>query len=257
MKRVLLSLFILSMSLLSFAQEQELEQVHEREPNLRWSFSPQVGTDIGVTLPYPMSAINGIFNPYPDILPSLGARTSFRFKQGWILGAEVTYKTVSMTANARVENQMMLSNDNTPQYFSGTAFLSSSFSQLEVPLYVKYMIGKKGTHRVLLGGYWSYILDGMFTTEARKGYIGSEPDSADNIIDPSNPILMDFSSSLGNWDAGIVVGYELGINEKLNMGIRIMTGLRDIFGGSTPFEYKMIHLRGTIVVSYNIFETNR
>lgn len=226
------------------------------EPALRWSFSPQVGTDLGVTLPYPMKAINGVFNPYPEILPSLGARTTFRFKRGWVFAAELTYKTVAMTANARVENQMMLSNNETPQYFSGTAFLNSRFSQLEIPLYAKYLIGKRGIHRVLIGGYWSYILDGLFTTEARKGYIGSQPDSADDIIDPSNPILMDFSSSLGSWDAGVLVGYELGINERLNMGLRIMTGMRDIFGGRTPFEYKMIHLRGTIVVSYNIFVTS-
>ena len=251
MKRVFVFITLLFSLTPLFSQE-------EHEPSLRWSFSPQVGTDLGVTLPYPMSAIGGIFNPYPDILPSLGARTSFRFKQGWVLGAEVTYKTVSMTANARVENQMMLSgNGDTKQYFSGTAFLSSSFTQLEVPLYVKYMIGKKGIHRALLGVYWSYILEGRFSTEARKGYIGSEPDRADNIVDPDYPILMDFSQALGDWDAGILIGYELGINERLNMGIRVMTGLRDIFGGSTPFEYSMIHLRGTIVVSYNIFETKR
>ena len=251
MKRVsVLIIFLFSLTPL-FSRE-------EGEPPLRWSFSPQVGTDLGVTLPYPMSAIGGVFNPYPDILPSLGARTSFSFKHGWVLGAEVTYKTVSMTANARVENQMMLSGSgNAKQYFSGTAFLRSSFTQLEVPLYVKYMIGERGIHRVLLGGYWSYMLEGKFSTEARKGYIGSEPDRVDNIVDPAYPILMDFSKSLGDWDAGILVGFELGINERLNMGIRVMTGLRDIFGGSTPFEYSMIHLRGTIVVRYNIFETKR
>lgn len=251
MKRatILLSLIMFVSSL--FAQEK-------KEPLLRWSISPQLGADMGVTLPFPMSALNGVFNPYPEILPSLGARTTFRFQQGWVLGAEVIYKTVAMTANARVENQMMSSGDNNgKQYFSGTAFLNSRFTQIEVPLYLKYMIGTKRANRVLLGGYWSYILEGTYTTEARKGYIGSEPDRADDLVDPAHPILIDFSKSLGDWDAGFVVGYEYGISERLNLGLRIMAGMRDVFGRNTPFEYKMIHLKGSIIVSYHIFETRK
>ena len=76
MKRVLLALLFTCCSIFISAQEIGDSRI-TKEPSLRWSFSPQVGTDIGVTLPYPMSAINGVFNPYPDILPSLGARTSF------------------------------------------------------------------------------------------------------------------------------------------------------------------------------------
>jgi hypothetical protein len=34
-----------------------------------------------------------------------------------------------------------------------------------------------------------------------------------------------------------------------------MTGVKDIFRNESPFENSMIHLRGTLVVSYNIFET--
>ncbi|PKP43236.1 MAG: PorT family protein [Bacteroidetes bacterium HGW-Bacteroidetes-10] len=243
-------LFILAAAFLSntlFAQQ---------EPVVRWSFAPQVGTDIGVTLPYPISKIEGSFNPYPDILPSLGARTTFRFRDGWTFAAEVTYKTVAMTADARVENQKMRGGaDGSDQYFTGTAFMESSFTQLEVPLYLKYMFGKSRSHRVLIGGYYSYILDAKFVSEARKGFIGAAPDNADDLITPDNPRRMDFSGDLSGWDIGVLVGYELGINSKLNMGIRVMTGVKDIFRNESPFENSMIHLRGTLVVSYNIFET--
>lgn len=228
----------------------------QQEPVVRWSFAPQVGTDIGVTLPYPISKIEGSFNPYPDILPSLGARTTFRFREGWTFAAEVTYKTVAMTADARVTNQRMRGGEGgTDQYFTGTAFMESSFTQLEVPLYLKYMFGKSRIHRVIIGGYYSYMLDAKFVSEARKGFIGAAPDNADDLITPDNPRRMDFSQDLSGWDIGVVIGYELGINSKLNMGVRVMTGVKDIFRGESPFESSMIHLRGTLVVSYNIFET--
>lgn len=227
----------------------------QKESPFIWSFAAQVGTDIGAPTPFPLNTIGGDYNPYPKVLPSLGARSAFRFRDGWSFAAEVTYKTIAMTADARVENQRMKGDaSNADQYFTGTAFMESSVTQLEIPLYAKYMVGKSRKHRVCIGGYYSYILDASFISEARKGFVGAAPDSPDDVITPANPRTMDFSGSLSNWDAGILLGYEIGINSQLNLGIRVMAGVKDIFIIDSPFDYKMIPLRGTFVISYDLFE---
>ncbi|NTU95553.1 MAG: PorT family protein [Bacteroidales bacterium] len=227
----------------------------QKESPFIWSFAPQVGTDIGAPVPYPFSSMGGDYNPYPKILPSIGARTTFKFRAGWTFAAELTYKTVAMTADARVENQRMKGEaGSTDQYFTGTASIESSYTQLEVPLYLKYMIGRNRSHRVLLGGYYSYILDATFISEAKKGFIGAAPDNPDDVVNPDNPRIMDFSETLSNWDAGIILGYEIGINSRLNLGIRAMVGMKDIFKNDPPFDFKMIPVRGSVLISYDLFE---
>ncbi|EKD31907.1 MAG: hypothetical protein ACD_77C00219G0004 [uncultured bacterium] len=229
--------------------------VAQKESPFIWSFAAQVGTDVGAPTPIPISLIGGDYNPYPKILPSLGARSTFRFREGWTFAAEVNYKTVAMIADARVENQRMKGDSNNgDQYFTGTAYMESSATQLEVPLYAKYMIGKNRKHRVCVGGYYSYILDASFISEARKGFVGAAPDSPDDVITPATSRTMDFSASLSNWDAGILIGYEIGINSQLNLGLRVMAGVKDIFKTDSPFDYKMIPLRGTFVISFDLFE---
>ena len=144
----------------------------------------------------------------------------------FIWSFELTYKTVAMTANARVENQRMKGEAGSPdQYFTGTANIESSYTQLEIPLYVKYMIGRDRVHRVLLGGYYSYILDAAFVSTAQKGFVGAAPNNADDVVNPYNPRIMDFSRALSNWDAGIIIGYEIGISSRLNLGILSKTTL--------------------------------
>ncbi len=229
--------------------------IAQKESPFIWSFAPQVGTDIGAPVPFPLSSMGGDYNPYPKILPSIGARSTFKFREGWTFAAELTYKTVAMTANARVENQRMKGEAGSPdQYFTGTANIESSYTQLEIPLYVKYMIGRDRVHRVLLGGYYSYILDAAFVSTAQKGFVGAAPNNADDVVNPYNPRIMDFSRALSNWDAGIIIGYEIGISSRLNLGIRAMVGMKDIFQNDSPFDFKMIPVRGTVLISYDLFE---
>lgn len=66
---------------------------------------------------------------------------------------------------------------------------------------------------------------------------------------------MDFGSSLGSWDAGVLVGYEKNMFSRLNLGIRVMMGFKDIFTNDNKyFDYKMLNMRGTITVSYNLID---
>lgn len=64
-----------------------------------------MGTDIGGAIPFPFSNVPSPFNPYPQLYPSLGAKLSFPITNRWGIGAEVSYKKVSIDADARIENQ--------------------------------------------------------------------------------------------------------------------------------------------------------
>ncbi len=71
----------------------------------RFALGVQLGTDIGGAIPFPFSNVPSPFNPYPQLYPSLGAKLSFPITNRWGIGAEVSYKKVSIDADARIENQ--------------------------------------------------------------------------------------------------------------------------------------------------------
>ena len=215
------------------------------------SLGVQIGADIGGAVPYPLRYLPDAINAYPQVNVSLGAKCGFPLYGRFSLGLECTYKRVAMDADARVENQKF-DDGEILQYFSGTAKMYMSFTMIETPLYLKYRFNR--SHKALLGGYYTYILSPEFETIAQQGYIGDEPDLVGSPVTPDAPQHMNFSSSLGRWDAGILVGYELQIFSRLQAGLRFLVGCKDIFKrGNRYFDYKMLHMRGAIVISYNIF----
>jgi hypothetical protein len=182
---------------------------------------------------------------------SIGAKCGFPLYERFSLGLECTYKRVAMDADARVENQKFDDGDII-QYFSGTAEMNMSFTMIEVPLYAKYRFS--GGNKVLFGGYYAFVLSPKFVTVAKQGYIGDAPDRVGSPVTPDAPQMMDFSSALGHWDAGMMIGYELQIFSRLHAGLRFLVGFKDIFKrGNRYFDYKMLPMRGAIVVSYNIY----
>lgn len=225
----------------------------------RISLGVQIGTDIGGAIPVPLSYIPDKFNPYPQLSVSLGAKITIPLKgKKWALGTEVTYKKIGLDADARVENQRFEGTDQGEkkiQYYSGTAKMHMSFTMLEVPVYVKYAFTSGGSHRVVFGAFGAYYINNDFNVTATKGYIGNEADQFENSVMPESPIHMDFGSSLGSWDAGVLVGYEKNMFSRLNMGIRVMMGFKDIFTKDNKyFDYKMLNMRGTITVSYDLVD---
>lgn len=225
----------------------------------RISLGVQIGTDIGGAIPVPLSYIPDKFNPYPQLSVSLGTKITIPLKgKKWALGTEVTYKKIGLDADARVENQRFEGTDQGEkkiQYYSGTAKMHMSFTMLEVPVYVKYAFTSGGSHRLVFGAFGAYYINNDFNVTATKGYIGNEADQFENSVMPESPIHMDFGSSLGSWDAGVLVGYEKNMFSRLNMGIRVMMGFKDIFTKDNKyFDYKMLNMRGTITVSYDLVD---
>ncbi|MDR2362706.1 MAG: PorT family protein [Prevotellaceae bacterium] len=234
-------------------------EAQKRDTTVWWgnhmlSFGVQVGVNIGGAVPYPLKNIPSMTNAYPQLNGSLGAKCSFPLYQAFSLGVELNYKTVGMKADARVENQKFTGSDDLIQYFSGTAQMNMSFTMIEVPLYTKYRFGHS-PHTVILGGYYAFVLSREFETVAQKGYIGHDPDYVASPVNPEHPRILSFTSSLDNWDAGVIAGYELQIIRRLHLGLRFMAGFKDIFKPEYHyFEYHMLPMRGAVTLSYSLFD---
>lgn len=214
-----------------------------------------LGTDIGGAIPVPFRYIPSTFNPYPQLNLDLGVFAEFRLHKHWSLGANLIYKTVGMKADARVDNQKYEdTQEHVIQYFTGTANMDMKFTMLEVPIYAKYTFNNQ-VSKLLFGGYFAYNIKAEFNTIATKGYAGDTPGKVEVVIKPGDdPINMEFSHALSNFDGGLMVGYEHTIYNRLNIGIRLSMGLSDIFRADTKyFDYRMLQMRGSILISYRIF----
>ncbi len=211
-----------------------------------------MGTDIGGAVPVPVSNVPGTVRAYPDINASLGARFTVPVAEYWMLGAEVTYKKLSLDAKTRVENQKFQDKGNDfLQYFTGTAKMNMSFTFLEVPLLVKYNFGSS-RHRAIAGPYFSYYLNTNFVTTAKIGFKGREPNKVDEIIDEDFEMV--FTPYLDNWNIGAMVGYECEIFNRIQLGVRFAMSFRDIFkSDSRYFDYKMLPMYGSVLVSYDLY----
>ncbi len=218
------------------------------------SMGVTVGTDIGGAVPFPLSNIPTPFNPYPQIKASFGGIFNFSLTNRWGIGAEIMYKNVGMSADAKVENQKF-NMDGTDVYFTGSAKMDMAFTFLEVPVYAKYFF-KKGNDRIIAGFYYSYTFTSSFRTIPQKGFIGYEPNKVE--IEDVSDVVMNFDDVLDSWDVGFLIGYERRVLERLNLGLRFSMGFKDIFVPSSDyFDYKMLPIRGSISISYNLIKTKQ
>ena len=245
--RIYLIVALLLGAVTTFAGEQSSsDSLASQQVDYRFALGVQLGTDVGGAIPVPFKYIPETFNPYPKLDLSLGAKLTFPLTSRWDIGAEVTYKTITMNADARVENQKFQDGD-LMEYYSGTAEMRMDFTMLEVPVYTKYSL------RNLT--YFAWTMKSSFVIIAEKGYIGmTGPDQVDS---PVNNDLddMDFSPYMDSWDLGLLFGYERKLSRRFELGLRVSMGFKDVFKKDNQyFDYKMLHMRGTVVVSYNLFD---
>lgn len=230
----------------------------------KYAFGVHVGLDIGGAAPWPPANMRGDvmkMEAVPKLNPSLGFSFTAHLPRRFSLSAELTYKQVGIDADAWVSGQQFrLPNpggDDLITRFRGTANVVMNFSMIEVPVYVAYGF-RGGRSRVYLGAYYSYIIKSDFSTTPLKGLVENpnDPSQPPIVVTPDSPVPPDampvFNDYLGKWDAGILMGYEWQIVPRVNMTARFSVGFKDIFRpGSNYLEYKMLHMRGTIAVSYS------
>lgn len=134
---------------------QEIENTVENNPEYRFALGVQLGTDIGGAVPFPFKYVPKTFNPYPKLDMSLGAKLTFPVTGQWTLGTELTYKTITLNADARVENQRFEDN-NYIQYFTGSAKMHMDFTMLET----LYMVNTRSTTTKIVS-FSDHILHGL------------------------------------------------------------------------------------------------
>ena len=229
----------------------------------RYAFGVHIGLDLGAAAPWPPAHLRGgamKMSAVPKLSPSLGLSFTAHMPYRLSLTAELTYKQVGIDAEAWVSGQQFrLPNpdgEDLVTRFRGTANVMMNFSMLELPVYVGYSFGG-GRNRVYLGAYYSYILRSRFNTTPLKGLVETpgSPAKPPILVTPDTPVPPEampvFNDYLGKWDAGLLLGYEWQIVPRVRLTARFSMGFKDIFRrGSNYLEYKMLHMRGTVAVSY-------
>lgn len=245
--------FVLFLFILSPAYAQEDTTSNSEAVEYRFALGVQLGTDIGGAIPFPFSNVPSPFNPYPQLYPSLGAKLTFPITKHWGLGTEFTYKKLAIDADARIENQRFNDEKNDViARFTGSAEMSMDFTMLEIPIYAKYTF-RNQKDRILFGGYFAYIIKGKFNIKVNKGYMMTDEGVYNGAIE-DEPLDINFGSILDNWDAGLLAGYERKLFNRVEIGLRVSCGLKDIFKPDNQyFDYKMLNMRGTLNLSYNLF----
>ncbi len=259
MKRLFIILLLAAATVA--AQAKDRPEKVRRDP-VSFAFGVHTGIDIGASIPFPPSYAMGggsQMSAVPKLTPALGLSYTTIMHPHWSMTLETTYKTVALDAKTRTNSQVFhdKNSDGSEKLieFRGTAEAKMSFTMLEVPLYLRYTFGQ-GTNRVILGGYYSYIVKASFDTQPYKGLLfnmNMDPDDPEAYepVTPETPYTQDFNGALDNWDAGVILGYERRLFPRVHLSGRFMMGFKDIFRpGTDYFDYKMLHMRGTIGVSY-------
>ena len=261
MKYIFLPVLFIFCSVTLFARKTEQtlpsakqDSIDRKNVEYRFALGVQLGTDIGGAIPFPFSNVPEPFNPYPKLSPSLGAKFTFPVDRYWTVGAEITYKKVAIDADARIENQRFndAKNDVIAR-FTGSAEMYMDFTMMEVPLYFKYTF-RNQKDRILAGGYFAWVIKGKFNVTVNKGFMMDDNGVYTGAID-DEPLKINFSDILDTWDAGLIAGYERKLFSRVEIGLRVSWGFKDIFKPSNQyFDYKMLQIRGALVVSYNLFD---
>ncbi|MFR9504343.1 MAG: outer membrane beta-barrel protein [Rikenellaceae bacterium] len=214
-----------------------------------------LGVDLGAAAPWPISdAISGNdrIRAIPHVTPTLGFSTGYIFNEEWSLNAEASYRTVGVDATiVTLDKGQNFTMDGEKVLFRGQATMSISFSQLEVPLYVRWDINQ--TNAVTLGLYYAYVASGKFIASPIEGCVvnAETPDATPEPIVAGSVPEQNFSSSLSHWDIGYQIGYERRLSERISLGGRFTMGVKDIFKpGEKYLDYSMLQMRGTLQLSY-------
>lgn len=257
-KTIIIGLWALSLGFSSAAQE--LEKPSMQDKAYEWAVSGQLGLQGGGAIPIPMSALSGddgAVNAEIKVYPRLAARVGRRLSDKWMVCAGLDYASSGIAAKARVKNQRIKETDRssgelTVKYFTGVSLVEMAFAYAEFPVYAEYSISPR--NKLLMGLYGGYKVSGKFEVTVMKGFTSDKPDDVHAEVQPSDNIRSNFSGDLRSWDFGVLLGYEFAVFSRLNAGLHLNFSPFDIFkAGVDYFDYTMHPLRGSIMLSYDLF----
>jgi hypothetical protein len=220
----------------------------------KWWIYPSLGVDMGGAIPFPLSDIPDGAKGTPKINPSLGLGFEYQFVPKWSLGIEVSYHLLAFSANADVISQPFYYNNHEDiLYFSGHADTDIELRIVEFPVMATYIINSRWS--LLMGAYYSRILEGTFHTEGRNGVLSDDKAITDAAQLPGvASTSYDFNDYLDKWDAGLLFGYRYNIINRLSFWTHLSIGLNSIF---TPefdnINYEMYQVRLNAGLSFCFF----
>lgn len=222
--------------------------------NYQWLLYPTLGVDVGGAIPIPVSDKPGGVAGSPKIMPSLGMGFQYALKQKWHAAIEVNYHNLSFSAEGPVRSQPFYFDNNTDVlYFSGDTYTDVELRFVEFPLLFAYQISTNWT--IMLGAYYSRIIEGRFDTEGKNGVLSPDKDITDNAALPGTAkASYSFSDELDVNDYGFLLGYKYMLNHKLFFWGRFTMGVKSIFVPEFEnIDYELYQMRLNVGVSYIFF----
>jgi hypothetical protein len=206
----------------------------------KWQAYPLLGIDMGFAIPFPFSDIPAGAKVTPRLNPNLGLGVEYGFSQKWSISLEAIYHTLAFSARADVRSQpFFFDNHVDVLYFSGETSTKIRLNFIEFPLMAEYAINSKWTF--LPGIYYSRILNGSFRTKGINGVLSDDKTITDeaSLPGPANT-QYNFNDFMDVWDAGLIIGFQYQIRQRILLWSRLRVGFKSIFVKEfTNIDYEM------------------
>lgn len=240
MKRIIL-LIVICFPLLLTAQ------------NRKWWIYPSLGFDLGGTIPFPLSDIPDGAKASPKFNLCFGLGFEYPVTGKWDFVMEAGYHKLAFSGRADVRSQSFYFDNQNILYFTGHTSTDVEISFLEFPVMAIYKLNNRAS--VLLGGYYSRILNGSFNTKGTDGVLSPDKNITDaaQMPGPANTVY-DFNDYLDNWDTGLLIGYRHTVKHRIYVWSNIKVGLKSIFVREFyNIDYDMYQVRLNAGVSFTFF----
>jgi hypothetical protein len=223
----------------------------------KWLIYPSLGIDMGGALPFPFSDIPEGSKGTPKLNPSLGFGFKYEMIEKWCISTELSYHVLAFSAKATVRSQSFYSDNHQDiLYFTGYSKTDVELRFLQIPLIVSYDLNPNWS--ILLGPYYSKILDGSFSTEGTEGYLSDNKAITDSASLPGTAnVPYNFNNFIDTWDAGILLGFRYKLNHRVDFWGNFNVGFKSIFVANFDnIEYEMYQFRVNFGVSIILFNKN-
>ena len=187
--------------------------------------------------------------------PLIGMTFTYDLGSRWSIHGEFLYSMKSAKFHTPVSGDTIYKytvNDTIPSevHTIYNGFVDGKFDNkyIDIPLYASYAISKR--FRLLLGGYFSYLLEGVNTGSADI-----------DVGDPAHPFTsvtdepFDQSSGLNQWDYGAIFGATYMTERRISFGLSLTTGLRSIYQNN--YKYIDSVVRNVYMQTYVQFSLSR
>ncbi|MFC2124513.1 outer membrane beta-barrel protein [Bacteroidota bacterium] len=222
----------------------------------KWMIYPSLGIDMGGAVPFPFSDIPDGAKGTPKLSPNVGLGFSRGINEKWRVQIEVNYRILGFSAWADVRSQpFYFDNQVDVIYFTGETKTDVELRFVEIPLVFNYHAGNNWG--LLVGPYYSRILEGTFNTAGVNGVISPDKNITDNAQLPGVANTnYNFNDELDKFDAGIFIGYIHRASSRIGFRGRLFIGFKSIFIKEFDnIDYELYQVRLDAGVTYTLFSS--